>query len=1311
MSIEGKTERPDPVIRRTREEADGIRHRLEELCRERILILDGAMGTLIQSHQLTDEQFRGERFRDHPRDVSGCLDLVSVSQPGILEKIHETYFEAGADIVSTNSFTATSVSLRDYGLENHAYEINRAAAECARRATDRFLAANPGRVGFVAGSMGPTNRTASISPDVANASLRNVTYDELCRSYAEEARALVDGGADILLVETIFDTLNAKAALYAIEEVFDEVGFRLPVIASITITDASGRTLSGQTTEAAWISLRHAGLFAVGVNCALGPDLMRPYVEELAGISTCLVSCHPNAGLPNEFGGYDETPEQMASTMTEFARSGWLNLAGGCCGTRPEHIRAIATALQSVRPRPFPRSSTPELDAARGGSGGGPGSIASDSGSGIRGTADNESGDFERRLPRPRFSGLEPYTIQPDGTFTVVGERTNVTGSRRFARLIREGDYETALEVARQQVEGGANLLDVNMDEGLLDSVEAMRTFLNLVAGEPDIARLPIMLDSSEFRVLDAGMQCVQGKGVVNSISLKEGEEEFLRQARIIRRRGFAVVVMAFDEEGQAVTTERRVEILSRAYRLLTQEVGFEPEDLVFDPNVLTVATGMEEHNRYALSFLEATRELKSRFPRVSISGGVSNLSFSFRGNEPVRKAINSVFLYHAIQAGLDMGIVNAGQLALYEDIPSELRTLIEDVLFDRRPDATERLIEHAKTVTEEDGSSAAIQAWRDAPVAERLQYALVHGIDADIVEDTEEARLALGRPLAVIEGPLMDGMNVVGDLFGAGKMFLPQVVKSARVMKKAVAHLEPFMEAERLEAARAAAANGTNAGTVDTDSNESRSATRRAGSKGKIVLATVKGDVHDIGKNIVGVVLRCNGYEVVDLGVMVPADRILDAAAREGADLVGLSGLITPSLHEMVHVAEEMERRELDTPLLIGGATTSLKHTAIKIAPVYRNVTVHVSDASRAVGVAQELMSETTRESYSTRIREEYEALRESFPEHAPRIVPFTEAKAAPPVIEWRGEDIAQPEFLGPRVVELPLEELVPYVDWTPFFHVWELKGAYPDILEKPDVGPAAREVFENAQKMLSRIVDEGWLTARGVFGHFPANADDGDVVIWSDESRREERMRFPMLRQQREKQRAGGYLSLSDFVAPTGVLEDHVGAFVVTAGLGIEEPLARLRADHDDYGVILLQALADRLAEAAAERVHKLAREACGFGRDENLTPRDLIRESYRGIRPAPGYPACPDHSEKGKLWQLLSAEESTGVQLTESFAMLPAASVSGFYFHHPKARYFSVGKVGRDQVERYARKKGTSVLEAERWLAPYLGYDPTA
>ncbi len=1281
--------RPDlPVHSRSAAEGETLRKELARLCRDRILILDGAMGTLIQSHGFGEAEYRGDAFADHPQDVMGCNDLLSVTQPEAIRRIHHHYFDAGADIVSTNSFTATSVSLLDYGLEDHGYLINHAAAAVARKAADEFMEANPSRRVFVAGSVGPTNRTASLSPDVNNPSIRNVTYDELVASYAEAVSGLVDGGADILLLETVFDTLNLKAALYAVEEVFDEREFRLPVIASITITDASGRTLSGQTTEAAWNSILHADLFAVGINCALGPDAMRPYVEELSRLADCFVSCHPNAGLPNEMGEYDESPDQMATTLGDFADRGWLNLAGGCCGTTPDHVEAIARRMEGVAPRSFVARGSDEPATAV---------------------------DSDRSLPR--FSGLEPYTIRPEATFTVIGERTNVTGSRRFARLIKNGDYETALEVARQQVEGGANILDVNMDEGLLDSAAVMTTFLNLVASEPDIARLPIMIDSSDFRVLDAGMKCVQGKGIVNSISLKEGEDVFRRQARIIRRRGFAVVVMAFDEDGQAVTKERKVEILSRAHRILTEEVGFPPQDLIFDPNVLTVATGMEEHDDYALSFIDATRELKRLFPLTSISGGISNLSFSFRGNEVVRKAINSVFLYHAIEAGLDMGIVNAGQLAVYEDIPADLRDLIEDVLFNRRKDATERLIEHARTVESEDVDDDAAQAWREEPVHERIRYALVHGVDSHIVEDTEEARQTLARPLDVIEGPLMDGMKVVGDLFGEGKMFLPQVVKSARVMKKAVAHLEPFMEAERLAGRNGGdGADGADRGARGAGERTGRPASakgetaRGSSGKGRILMATVKGDVHDIGKNIVGVVLRCNGYEVIDLGVMVSAETILESAEREGVDLVGLSGLITPSLHEMVHVADEMDRRGFKVPLLIGGATTSLKHTALKIAPAYSAPTVHVADASRAVGVAQNLLGASTHDEFVQKVESEYEALRESHPEHAPRLVDWSEARAERKSIVWRADDLARPDFVGSRELDIPIETLIPYIDWSPFFHAWELKGSYPGILDRPDVGPTARELWDNAQTMLERIVDENWLQARAVYGFFPANADEEDIVLWKDEQRDGELCRFHMLRQQKAKQRAGGYFSLADFVAPKGhEWKDYVGAFAVTAGLGIEAPLARLEADHDDYGAILLKSLADRLAEAAAEWLHERARHDCGFGRDERLSKQDLIRERYRGIRPAAGYPACPDHTEKSTLWRLLDAEAKTGITLTESYAMLPTASVSGLYFNHPEARYFSVGQVDREQVADYAARKGQSMAEVERWLAPYLGYDP--
>lgn len=1249
-----------PVAPRDASTVRAVWDELRSALEERILVLDGAMGTRIQNLDLSEAEFRAERFQDHSHDLFGCNDLLSLTQPDAIEAIHTEYLAAGADLVETNSFTCTAISLADYGLEDHAYAINHASAQVARRAVDawndRAEQSALRQRAYVAGSVGPTNRTASLSPDVNNPSLRTVDYEELRRNYFEAALGLVDGGADLLLVETVFDTLNLKAALFAVEEVFRFRGYRLPVIASITITDASGRTLSGQTTEAAWNSILHADLFGVGINCALGADAMRPYVEELARVSDCFVSCHPNAGLPNEFGEYDETPAQMASTLKEFAEAGWLNIAGGCCGTTPPHIRAIADA--------------------------------------VAGLAVHEP---SKRPPYTRLSGLEPFALRPESNFTIVGERTNVTGSRKFARLIRNGDYEAALEVARQQVNGGANILDVNMDEGLLDSVEVMKTFLNLIASEPDISRLPIMIDSSDFAVLDAGMQCVQGKGIVNSISLKEGEKQFLEQADLIHQRGFAVVVMAFDEEGQATDADRKVEILSRAYALLTETVGFRPEDIIFDPNVLTVATGMEEHDGYALSFIAATRRLKEKFPLAKVSGGVSNLSFSFRGNEPVRKAMNAVFLYHAIDAGLDMGIVNAGQLALYSEVPEDLRERIEDVLFCRRADATERMIEFAQSYQAEEEVQAETEDWRNGTVEERLQHALVRGMAEHVVADAEEARLKYERPLHVVEGPLMDGMNVVGDLFGAGKMFLPQVVKSARVMKKAVAHLEPFMEAEKSGAST---------------------------SKGKIVIATVKGDVHDIGKNIVGVVLRCNGYEVVDLGVMVRAETILDTAAEVGADFVGLSGLITPSLREMVHIAEEMERRKFRVPLLIGGATTSLKHTAVKIAPRYSGVTVHVADASRAVGVVSELLSERGAEHYISGIQAEQEALRESHPEFAPKLVSFAAIQEDRFRIDWEatngssedhsanlGDSVAasaRPRSLELQSPKITVRDLIPYIDWTPFFHVWELKGRHPEILKKPETGVVAAELYQDAQTMLDQIVEEDWLQVRVVFGFFAANASGNDIIVYEDGARKAERVRLHMLRQQRERRSAGGYLSLADFVAPEGH-EDYLGAFAVTAGLGIGMPLARFEKASDDYSSIMVKALADRLAEAAAERIHELARIHCGFGTDEGLTKDDLIRERYRGIRPAPGYPACPDHRQKRTLFDLLDAEGRTGIELTESFAMLPAASVSGFYFNHPSARYFSVGRIGPDQVADFAARAGQSVEDVEEWLAPNLGYEP--
>jgi 5-methyltetrahydrofolate--homocysteine methyltransferase len=1209
---------------------------LVELCSRRILVLDGAMGTMIQSYRLDEAGYRGAEFCDHPRPLKGANDLLSLTQPQIIEEIHRKYLEAGADVIETNTFNGTTISMADYGLERHIYEINRRAAEIARAAADEFTRKNPEKPRFVAGSMGPTTRTSSISPDVTNPAFRAVSFDELERTFCEQARGLLDGGVDILLPETFIDTLNMKAALFAIQRLFRERGAAIPVIASMTVVDESGRNLSGQTPEAFWISVSHAPLFGVGINCALGAGAMRPYVEELAAVSNVFVSCAPNAGLPNAFGGYDDTPEYMAEILSGFAREGFLNIAGGCCGTTPEHIRAIAEAVSPFAPH---RPSQP---------------------------------------PRfTRLSGLEPLTIRPDSNFILVGERTNVTGSRLFARLVKDGAYEKALEVARNQVEGGANILDVNMDEGLLDSERAMTTFLNLVATEPDITRLPIMVDSSKFSVIEGGLKCLQGKGVVNSNSLKEGEEVFKEQARKVRSYGAAVIVMAFDETGQATTVEHKVRIAERAYRILTEEIGFPPEDVIFDPNVLTVATGIEEHNGYARAFIEATRLIKEKCPGAKVSGGISNLSFSFRGNDYVREAMNSCFLYHAIEAGLDMGIVNAGQLAVYDDIDPTLRKLIEDVLFDRSPDATEKLIAFAQEHAGPGKKSEKAKEWREASVEERLKHALVHGIVEHVEADTELARIKYGRPLSVIEGPLMDGMNVVGDLFGSGKMFLPQVVKSARVMKKAVAYLEPFMEEEKK-------AGGT------------------TGEKATIVLATVKGDVHDIGKNIVGVVLACNGYRIVDLGVMVPAEKILETARRERAGLIGLSGLITPSLDEMVHVATEMERQRFEVPLLIGGATTSRKHTAVKIAPAYGNPTIHVPDASRSVTVVGELVSESQRDSLVAANREEQEAIRRDFEESARKLVPYAEAKRKG-FVAADGAAVAVPEFLGIRAIDpVPLEDIVPYIDWTPFFHVWELRGVYPDILDRPGVGEAAKELHENARRLLAEIVARKKLHARAVYGFFPAGRSGDDIIIYEDAERSRERARFHTLRQQQEKRDSLPYLALSDFVGPA----DYVGAFVVSAGFGCDALAKSYEEDRDDYHAIMIKALADRLAEALAEKIHEHARRDCGFGKEEALSKEDLIRERYRGIRPAPGYPALPDHTEKATLFELLEATATLGVELTESYAMIPAASVSGLYLNHPEARYFSVGKIGRDQLEDYARRKGMPVEAVEKWLRPNLG-----
>ncbi|MET0554149.1 MAG: methionine synthase, partial [Vicinamibacteria bacterium] len=1215
---------------------------------ERILVIDGAMGTLLQAYQFQEADFRGERFKDHHKDLKGNSDLLCLTQPEAVESIHRKYLEAGADIVETNTFTATSISQADYDLSHLAYELNVAGAQAARRAVDAFVKEHPERPCFVAGSMGPMNRSASMSRDVNDPGARLVTFDQLVESYGEQARGLVDGGADVLLLETIFDTLNAKAALFAFDQLWAEGVRKLPVMVSVTIVDQSGRTLSGQTPEAFWNSIAHADIFSVGMNCALGAKQMKPFVEELTRVAPVYFTCYPNAGLPNAFGGFDETPEIMSADLHEFAANGWMNLVGGCCGTTPAHIAAIASAVRGLKPREIPH---PE--------------------------------------PYTRLSGMEPLVIRPDTNFVNVGERTNVTGSPKFAKLILESRYEEALSVARQQVEGGAQIIDVNLDEGMLDSVEAMKTFLNLVASEPDIARVPVMIDSSNFAVIESGLKCLQGKGIVNSISLKEGEEVFRHHARLVRRYGAAVIVMAFDEEGQATTVERRLEICTRAFRILTEEIGFPPQDVIFDPNILTVATGMEEHDDYAVAFIEATRQIKAALPGCKISGGVSNISFSFRGNNVVREAMHSAFLYHAIRAGLDMGIVNAGQLAVYEDIPKDLLERVEDVLLNRRPDATERLVAFAETVKGDGKAKVEDKAWRQGTVEERLRHALVHGVTEYIDADTEEARLKYGRPLAVIEGPLMDGMNVVGDLFGSGRMFLPQVVKSARVMKKSVAWLNPYMEAEKAAGGRSA--------------------------EGKVVIATVKGDVHDIGKNIVGVVLACNNYEIVDLGVMVHADRILAAAREHGADMIGLSGLITPSLEEMVQVARQMERESFKLPLLIGGATTSRAHTAVKIAPVYTGPVVHVLDASRAVGVVSALKNPGQRVEFERKNRADQDGERTAYEKKNAEkpLVTLAQARARRTPLDWTSYVPPVPSFTGVRTLDpVPLADIVPYVDWSPFFAAWEMRGTFPRIFENEVWGQEARKLYDDARRLLDEIVAGGQLTAKAAYGFFPANGADDDVEIYADAERRQVLTVLRMLRQQSERPADQPLQSLSDFVAPreTG-LADYVGAFAVTTGHGLDAIVKRFEAQHDDYGSIMAKALADRLAEALAELLHKRVREEWGYGRDEHLSPEELIRERYRGIRPAPGYPACPDHTEKGRLFELIEAERRAGIVLTESFAMLPTAAVSGWYFSHPEARYLTVGRVGADQVEDYARRKGMTRLQAERWLAPNLGYTPAA
>ncbi len=1219
---------------------------LSGLLAERILFLDGAMGTMIQSYRLEEADYRGELLAEHPQDLKGNNDLLSLTRPDVIKAIHRAYFEAGSDIVETNTFNATSIAQADYACEHLVHELNFHGARLAREAADEFESGD-GRPRYVAGVLGPTNRTASISPDVNNPGFRNVHYDELVAAYTEALHGLVEGGADLVLVETVFDTLNAKAALFAIDQYFEEHGIRLPVMISGTITDASGRTLTGQTPEAFWNSLNHCRPLSFGLNCALGAKELRPHIEEIARIADCFVSAHPNAGLPNEFGEYDETPEEMAATLREFAASGLVNIVGGCCGTTPEHIRAIVGALRELPPRPIPE------------------------------------------IPvETRLAGLEPLNIGPDSLFVNVGERTNVTGSARFRRLVKEGDYETAIEVARQQVENGAQMIDINMDEGMLDAVEAMTTFLNLIAAEPDISRVPVMIDSSKWEVIEAALKCIQGKPVVNSISLKEGEEPFREHARLLRRYGAATVVMAFDEEGQAETTERRFSICQRAYRILTEELDFPPQDIIFDPNIFAVATGIPEHNEYALSYFEATRLIKERLPHALVSGGVSNVSFSFRGNDAMREAIHACFLYHGIQAGMDMGIVNAGQLAIYEEIDPELRERIEDVLFNRREDATERLLELAEQFRGEKREQKEDLAWREWPVEKRLEHALVKGIADYVEEDAEEARLQVDHPLKVIEGPLMAGMNVVGDLFGAGKMFLPQVVKSARVMKKAVAHLIPYIEALKAEGERR--------------------------NNGRIVMATVKGDVHDIGKNIVGVVLQCNNFEVIDLGVMVPCEKILETAREQKADIIGLSGLITPSLDEMVHVAKEMQRQEFEIPLMVGGATTSRAHTAVRIEPSYEQPVVHVKDASRAVGVATSLISTELRGEFVRKLREEYRAVRERHQgkRRDQKIITLEAARENRFQADWAEYVPPVPARPGIQVFnDIPLEEVVPYIDWTPFFFAWELAGRYPRILEDEVVGEQARQLFSEARQMLSRLVEERLLRAHAVIGLFPANALGDDIEVYADEQRHGELLTLHTLRQQTRRPPERPNYALADFIAPreSGV-PDYIGAFAVNAGEGVEELARAYEADHDDYHAIMVKALADRLAEALAEMMHaRVRREYWGYAADEALDNEGLIAEKYRGIRPAPGYPACPDHTEKWLLWELIRPDERIGLKLTDSLAMYPTAAVSGFYFSHPDSRYFNVGPIGEDQVHDYARRKGMSVAEVERWLAPNLSYEP--
>ncbi|HAS8352411.1 TPA: methionine synthase [Morganella morganii] len=1217
---------------------------LKKALNQRILILDGAMGTMIQRYALNEKEYRGERFADWPVDLKGNNDLLSITQPDIIREIHHAYLEAGADIIETNSFNSTVISMADYQMESLSDEINEAAAKLARECADEWTRKTPEKPRYVAGILGPTNRTASISPDVNDPAYRNVSYDALVEAYRSSVRALVRGGADIIMIETIFDTLNAKAAIYAVETEFEALGIKLPVMLSGTITDASGRTLTGQTTEAFYNSMRHIRPISFGLNCALGPAELRQYVAELSRIADCYVSTHPNAGLPNAFGGYDLDAANMAGYISEWAQSGLLNIVGGCCGTTPDHIRAIAQAVADIPPRVIPD-----------------------------------------RPVACRLAGLEPLTIDENSLFVNVGERTNITGSARFKRLIKEGNYQEALDVARNQVENGAQIIDINMDEGMLDSQAAMVRFLNMISGEPDIARVPIMIDSSKWEVIEAGLKCIQGKGIVNSISLKEGEEAFIDHAKKVLRYGAAVIVMAFDETGQADTRQRKTEICQRAYRILTEQVGFPPEDIIFDPNIFAVATGIPEHNNYAVDFIEACKDIKATLPHALISGGVSNVSFSFRGNDPVREAIHAVFLYYAIRNGMDMGIVNAGQLAIYDDLPSALRDAVEDVILNRCEDATDRLLALAEEYRGSKGENEQPQLaeWRGWNVEKRLEYALVKGITEFIVEDTEAARLRADSPIEVIEGPLMNGMNVVGDLFSEGKMFLPQVVKSARVMKQAVAYLEPYIQAAKTSGSSA----------------------------GKVLLATVKGDVHDIGKNIVGVVLQCNNYEIIDLGVMVPCETILRTAIEEKVDIIGLSGLITPSLDEMVHVAKEMERQGFSLPLLIGGATTSKAHTAVKIEPNYSGPVTYVQNASRTVGVVAALLSDKQRDEFVARTRKEYEVVRDQYARRQPRSAPVTlaQARANAFAADWDNYTPPRPAFTGVKTVTAPISVLRRYIDWTPFFMTWSLAGKYPRILEDDVVGEEARRLFKEANAMLDELDRTGTLTPRGVAGIFPANRIGDDIAVYRDESREEILLYSCHLRQQTQKKDDFPNACLADFVAPPGI-PDYLGAFAVTGGLEEDTLAAQFDAAHDDYNKIMVKALADRLAEGFAEYLHEQVRKTVwGYSPDENLDNDSLIRENYQGIRPAPGYPACPEHTEKSKIWELLDVEGHTGMRLTESYAMWPGASVSGWYFSHPQSRYFAVAQIQRDQIEDYAARKGMPVKELERWLAPNLGYDP--